>query len=305
MKKMLKILSVMMAFALMSATLFLVSAQEKDDDKKRVKIHVNTVIRDDLGMSAEDVEKASKWFFNNHGLEVVDESGDDVIELHVVVGQDDADDDNDNVPDNKDTDDDGDKIEDSKETEFAVDLDKAEPDVMDDFESKDKQRGVYILFYTSGKKSEHIKGFSEVDSFETEEETEKESSSLNRGMVLFQKASFAPVPTQTPKPTSTPKPTPVPSGRVPTTVNNQITDSVTQANVKVLGDAPAIAMGNLYMATAQALANAAHNATNAQQQTNVTAQAATTMGVATLYSIDTAATGVGVKDLFGALGRVK
>ncbi len=77
----------------------------------------------------------------------------------------------------------------------------------------------------------------------------------------------------------------------PTSVNDQITDSVTQANVEVLGDAPATAMGNLYQATAQALSNAAHNATSAQQQTAVTAQAATTMGVTTLYSIDTASTG--------------
>ena len=77
----------------------------------------------------------------------------------------------------------------------------------------------------------------------------------------------------------------------PTAVNSQITDSITQANTKVLGDAPAIAMGNLYQATAQALANAAHNATLAQQQSYVTAQAATTMGVATMYSLDTAATG--------------
>jgi hypothetical protein len=77
-----------------------------------------------------------------------------------------------------------------------------------------------------------------------------------------------------------------------TTVNPQITDSVTQVNTKVLGDAPAIAMGNLFQATAQALANAAHNATSSQQQTNVTAQAATTMGVTTLYSIDTASTGI-------------
>ena len=47
----------------------------------------------------------------------------------------------------------------------------------------------------------------------------------------------------------------------PTAVNNQITDSVTQANVKVLGDAPAMALSMLYQATAQALGNAAHNAT--------------------------------------------
>ncbi len=86
----------------------------------------------------------------------------------------------------------------------------------------------------------------------------------------------------------------------PTAVNDQITDSVTQANTKVLGDAPAVAMGNLYQATAQALANAAHNATRAQQQSYVTAQAATTMGVATLYAIDTATTGVATKQILGA-----
>ena len=85
----------------------------------------------------------------------------------------------------------------------------------------------------------------------------------------------------------------------PTSVNNQITDSVTQANVKVLGDAPAMSMGNLFQATSQALANAAHNATSAQQQMGVTAQAATTMGVTTLYSIDTATTGMATKTILG------
>jgi hypothetical protein len=72
----------------------------------------------------------------------------------------------------------------------------------------------------------------------------------------------------------------------PTSVNDQITDSVTQSNVQLLGAAPAVAMGNLYQATAQALANAAHNATMAQQQMYVTAQAATTAGVALLYSLN-------------------
>ena len=79
----------------------------------------------------------------------------------------------------------------------------------------------------------------------------------------------------------------------PTAVNSQITDSVTQANVKVLGDAPAMAMGNLYQATSQALGNAAHNATTAQQQAAVLAQAVTTacvqslLGSANLASAET------------------
>jgi hypothetical protein len=65
----------------------------------------------------------------------------------------------------------------------------------------------------------------------------------------------------------------------PTSVNSQITDSVTQANLKVLGEAPAMAIANLYQATAQALANAAHNAASAQQQANILAQAVTAAAV--------------------------
>ncbi|CAN2040123.1 RebB family R body protein [Candidatus Magnetomoraceae bacterium gMMP-15] len=86
----------------------------------------------------------------------------------------------------------------------------------------------------------------------------------------------------------------------PTAVNDQITDSVTQSNLKVLGDAPAVAVGNLYQATAQALANAAHNTTNSQQQTNMIAQAVTTQGVALLYSMDTATSGMATKSVLGA-----
>lgn len=70
----------------------------------------------------------------------------------------------------------------------------------------------------------------------------------------------------------------------PTSVNDQITNSVSQSNVQVLAVAPSVALGNLYQATAQALANAAHNATAAQQQMNVAAQAAATAGAALLYA---------------------
>jgi hypothetical protein len=76
----------------------------------------------------------------------------------------------------------------------------------------------------------------------------------------------------------------------PTAVNSQITDSISQASVEVLGMSPAVAMGNLYQAVAQALANAAHNATAAQQQMWITAQAATAQGVAQIYASASAAT---------------
>ncbi len=81
----------------------------------------------------------------------------------------------------------------------------------------------------------------------------------------------------------------------PTSVNDQITDSITQANVEVVGVSPAVAMGNLYQAVAQALANAAHNATAAQQQMYVTAQAATTAGVIQIYAAASAATGTEIR----------
>ena len=86
----------------------------------------------------------------------------------------------------------------------------------------------------------------------------------------------------------------------PTAVNSQVTDSVTQANLSALGMAPAMALGNLYQATAQALANAAHNATTAQQQNNMTAQAATTMGIAKLYALNTATSGIATKSILGS-----
>lgn len=88
----------------------------------------------------------------------------------------------------------------------------------------------------------------------------------------------------------------------PTAVNDQITDSVTQSNVMVTGSAGAIALGNLYQATAQALANAAQNATIAQQQAGILAQAATATGVAMLYSLTGAADTADVADLTGPKG---
>jgi hypothetical protein len=71
-----------------------------------------------------------------------------------------------------------------------------------------------------------------------------------------------------------------------TPVNSQITDAVTQTNVKVLGDAPAMAMGTLYQTIAQTAGIAANNATLAQQQTNVLAQAILTRCVQTLIGSD-------------------
>ncbi len=67
-----------------------------------------------------------------------------------------------------------------------------------------------------------------------------------------------------------------------TSVNPQVTDAITQTNVKVLAEAPAMAMGSLYQTIGNSVAMAAANAVYAQQQANVTYQAASTMGVKAL-----------------------
>lgn len=75
----------------------------------------------------------------------------------------------------------------------------------------------------------------------------------------------------------------------PTAVNDQITDAVTQSNVKVIGEAPAMAMGTIYQALAHSTAILFQNAVSAQQQQNTLSQAATNMGVMQIYSVDTMA----------------
>lgn len=75
----------------------------------------------------------------------------------------------------------------------------------------------------------------------------------------------------------------------PTAVNNQITDAVTQSNVKVIGEAPAMALGTLFQTMAHSTGVLFENATTIQQQQNTLAQAATNMGTMQIYSMDTMA----------------
>ncbi len=63
----------------------------------------------------------------------------------------------------------------------------------------------------------------------------------------------------------------------PTAVNDQITDSVTQSNLKVVSEASATAMGTLYQSTASSLSIAIQNSIANQQQNNTVATTATTI----------------------------
>ena len=76
---------------------------------------------------------------------------------------------------------------------------------------------------------------------------------------------------------------------LPTPVNGMITDAVTQANVKVLGDAPAMAMGAIYQSLAHSTGILYENAASSQQQLAIAGQAATNQGVIQIFSVDTMA----------------
>ncbi len=81
------------------------------------------------------------------------------------------------------------------------------------------------------------------------------------------------------------------------TVNPQITDSITQVNVKNLGDAPSMAMGHIYQTMAHSTGIMFENAVNAQHQLNLASQAATVTGVSELFTIPTAEQAVAASKL--------
>ena len=65
----------------------------------------------------------------------------------------------------------------------------------------------------------------------------------------------------------------------PPGVNEQVTDAVTQANVKVLSEGPAMAMGNLYQSMAHSTGIMMENAVAAQQAGSTLMQAVMTAAV--------------------------
>ena len=82
-----------------------------------------------------------------------------------------------------------------------------------------------------------------------------------------------------------------------TTVNSQVTDSVTSVNTSVVGGTPAMALGNLMMSTSQALGTSAHNATGANQQASITMHAATVQGINSLMAIGSSVIGRGAESI--------
>jgi hypothetical protein len=71
----------------------------------------------------------------------------------------------------------------------------------------------------------------------------------------------------------------------PTATNDQITDAITQTNVKVLGEAPTIAIANQILALSQAHSLMAYNAVNQQQQTQMISLSSTVDSIDQLATV--------------------
>ncbi|HBN6205823.1 MULTISPECIES: RebB family R body protein [Vibrio harveyi group] len=84
---------------------------------------------------------------------------------------------------------------------------------------------------------------------------------------------------------------------MPETVNENVTDSITQTNVSTVAETPTLAMSNFIMATNTALSNSNQNATIAQQQGQMLMQAATTQGVNAINTISSASISKAVESI--------
>ena len=84
---------------------------------------------------------------------------------------------------------------------------------------------------------------------------------------------------------------------IPTAVNGQVIDAVTQEKTQVLGDAPAMAMGSLFQSLAHSHGILYENAVSNQQQGGISSQAATNQGVIQVYSVDTMAGAVATQKI--------
>ncbi len=86
-------------------------------------------------------------------------------------------------------------------------------------------------------------------------------------------------------------------------VSPQITDAVTQTNVKVVAESPAVAISSLYQTAAHSTGLMFENSVVAQNNQNILAQAATTQGVMQIYSIDTITDAISVAQMLNANAR--
>ncbi|OUR80226.1 hypothetical protein A9Q83_02015 [Alphaproteobacteria bacterium 46_93_T64] len=84
-----------------------------------------------------------------------------------------------------------------------------------------------------------------------------------------------------------------------TPVNSQITDSITQANVTNLAEAPAVSMANTYQVFGQVVGASMQNAVSNQQGAATIDLAVTTQGTSVLYNLSAAAASKATSEILG------
>jgi hypothetical protein len=84
-------------------------------------------------------------------------------------------------------------------------------------------------------------------------------------------------------------------------INSQITDAVTQTNVKVTGDDPAAAVGRIYQAMSHNIGVEFEKAVSEQQAQNTMNEEAANQGIAQIYSLD-GDKGVGITETMAKAG---
>ena len=87
---------------------------------------------------------------------------------------------------------------------------------------------------------------------------------------------------------------------IPTPLNGQITDAVTQSGVSVVAGAPAMSMSSIYQSSAHSISIRYQNAVQAQMQGAISAQAAANQGVIQIYSAGTMAGAASAAKLSGS-----
>ncbi|BCH55890.1 antirepresssor protein RebB [Agrobacterium vitis] len=82
--------------------------------------------------------------------------------------------------------------------------------------------------------------------------------------------------------------------------NSQIADTVSQANLSVVGEAPSMAAGTLYQTLVHSTGVMFENAVTGQNNQNILSLASTTQGVMQIYSVDTISDAVSIARMLQA-----
>jgi len=89
-----------------------------------------------------------------------------------------------------------------------------------------------------------------------------------------------------------------------TAVNSQITDAVTQANTKILGDAPTSAESDLHQSMTRLIRSSAVDGMSSQQIAATIHRAAKDSGIALLYPVPPTSAPVTDSDVMAYLQRI-